>query len=109
MSVLNWVLTAVNLIGALSGWVFLGIYTKRTPWWTEEHRAHLGFFTLSLTLIMTLYVFRPFLDPVTFAYFRAPMYLAVVVCMVWRLLLLLRSKAADRVRTDRDEREAHEG
>lgn len=103
MSVLNWVLTGVNALGALCGWAFLIIYTKRTSWWIEEHRAHLGFFTLSLTLIMTLYVFRPFMDPVTFALFRAPLYAAVVGCMVWRLALLLRSKAADRERTDRED------
>lgn len=103
MSTLNWILTAVNALGALSGWTFLIIYTKRAPWWLEEHRAHLGFFTLSLTLIMTLYVFRPFMNPITFAYFRAPLYAAVVACMVWRLTLLLRSKVADRARTDRED------
>lgn len=103
MSVLNWVLTGVNVLGALSGWLFMIIYTKRTPWWIEEHRAHLGFFTLSLTLIMTLYVFRPFMNPGTFAYFRAPLYAAVVVCMVWRLVLLLRSKVADQARMDRED------
>lgn len=110
MNVLNWFLTAVNALGALSGIAFLVIYSKRSVWWhpprgdkNREHRAHLGYFTLSLTLIMTLYVFRPFIDPVTFAYFRAPMYLAVVVCMVWRLTLLLRSKRTDRARTDHED------
>jgi len=103
LSTLNWVLTAVNLLGALSGWAFLIIYTKRSPWWLEEHRAHLGFFTFSLTLIMTLYVFRSFMNPITFAYFRAPLYAAVVACMVWRLTLLLRSKVSDRERNDRED------
>jgi hypothetical protein len=103
MSVLNWILTAVNALGAISGVLFMIIYTKRTPWWKEEHRAHLGWTTMSLTAIMTLYIFRPFMDPVTFAYFRAPLYVAVVVCMVWRLLLLLRSKVSDRARTDRED------
>jgi hypothetical protein len=103
MNTLNWVLTAVNAVGALSGILFMIIYTVRSRWWEEEHRAHLAVFTLSLTAIMTLYVFRPFMDPITFAYFRAPLYLAVVVCMVWRLWLLLRSKRADRVRTDRED------
>lgn len=103
MNVLNWVLTGVNALGALSGIVFMIIYTARTPWWLEEHRAHLGWTTMSLTAIMTLYVFRPFVDPITFAYFRAPLYAAVVACMVWRLLLLLRSKTADRARTDRED------
>ena len=100
MTLLNWILTGVNAIGAVSGWAFMIIYTKRSRWWGTEHRAHLGWTTLALTAIMTLYVFRAFMNPVTFAYVRAPLFLAVVVCMVWRLLLLLRSKRPDRARTD---------
>ncbi len=100
MNALNWVLTGVNALGAVSGWLFMIIYTKRSRWWGTEHRAHLGWTTLSLTMIMSLYVFRAFMDPATFAYVRAPLYLAVVMCMVWRLMLLLRSKQPDQVRTD---------
>lgn len=103
MNLLNWILTGVNVLGAVSGILFMVIYTARTPWWIEEHRAHLGWTTLSLTLIMTLYVFRPSMNPVTFAYVRAPLFTFVVACMVWRLALLLRSKTADRARTDRED------
>jgi MFS superfamily sulfate permease-like transporter len=91
MNALNWILTGVLALGALSGWVFTIIYTRRTAWWDDEHRTHLALFTLSLTLIMTLYVFRPLFDPVVFAYTRAPLFVAVVACMVWRVTLLIRS------------------
>jgi apolipoprotein N-acyltransferase len=103
MTLLNWILTGVNILGALSGWAFMIIYTRRSKWWGTEHRAHLGWTTLALTAIMTLYVFRPFMNPVTFAYVRAPLFLAVVVCMVWRLTLLLRSQRPDQVRTDHED------
>lgn len=110
MNALNWVLQGFLLLGAASGWVFLVIYSRRSTWWhpprgdkNREHRAHLGFFTLALTLVMTLYVFRPLFDAVTFAYLRAPLFVAVVLCMVWRLGLLLRSKKSDRTRTDAED------
>jgi hypothetical protein len=108
MNALTWLLTGVLALGAMSGTAFMVIYTKRTAWWKEEHRAHLGCFTLALTLIMWVYLFRPLLDPTTFAVVRAPLFLAVVACMVWRLTLLLRSKRSDKIRTDREdvEREA---
>jgi hypothetical protein len=108
MNTLNWFLTGFLAIGALSGTLFMVIYTKRTAWWKEEHRAHLGFFTLSLTLIMWVYLLRPFMDTTTFMVVRAPLFLAVVACLVWRLALLLRSKRSDKIRTDREdvEREA---
>ncbi len=95
MSALNWVLTVLLGIGAVAGWVFLVVYTRRWTWWRDEHGAHLGLFTLALTLIMTVYIFRPFIEPTTFAIIRAPLFAAIVAGMVWRALLLLR---ADRRR-----------
>lgn len=100
MSLLNWVLTVVLGAGALAGWVFVIGYTHRWTWWRDEHGAHLGFFTLSLTLIMTVYVFRPLFNPVTFAIIRAPLFVAVVACMVWRLVLFLKSDRRRRLRRD---------
>lgn len=96
MNALNWVLTGFLALGALAGWAFMILYTRRWHWWRDEHGAHLGFFTLSLTLIMTLYVFRPLFDPTTFALIRAPLFLMVVGCMVWRLMLLLLSERLRR-------------
>lgn len=95
MNVLNWILTGFLALGFLSGVHFLWTYTRRWAWWRDDHGAHLGMFTLSLTLIMGLYLIRPFVDPVVFAYIRAPFFVLVVACMVWRDVLLLR---ADRAR-----------
>lgn len=102
-AVLDAILAVATIIGALSGATFMIIYTKRSRWWGTEHRAHLGWTTLSLTMILLLYVFRAFMDPEVFAYVRAPLYLAVVACMVWRLWLLLRSKQPDRARNDAED------
>lgn len=98
MNVLNWILTGFLVLGAVSGWVFLIIYTRRWKWWHDDHGAHLGLFTFSLTLIMTVYVFRPLFNPVTFAYIRAPLFVLVILGMVWRLWLLVRSGRAHRLR-----------
>lgn len=112
MSLLNWFLTALLWAGALSGWVFLIVYSRRSAWWhpprgdkNREHRAHLGIFTLALTLLLTLYGLRPLFggNMEAFAYARAPLFAAVPLCMVWRLVLLLRSKRVDRLRTDRED------
>lgn len=91
MNIINAVQYWSLVAAALAGWAFMILYTKRWTWWRDEHGAHLGFFTLSLTLIMTLYVFRPLFDPVTFAYVRAPLWELVALCMVWRLVLYTRS------------------
>jgi hypothetical protein len=96
MNVLNWILTGFLGLGFLSGVVFLTVYTRRWTWWRDEHGAHVGLFTLSLTLIMGYYLLRPFIDPVTFAYGRAPLFVAVVANMVWRVWLLLRSDRGRR-------------
>lgn len=92
MNALNWVLTGFLALGALSGLIFMIIYTRRWHWWRDEHGAHLGCFTLSLTVIMGVYLFRPLFEPTVFAIVRAPLFIAVIVCMVWRLVLLLRSE-----------------
>lgn len=91
MNVLNWVLSAFLLIGALAGTIFMIIYTYRWHWWKDEHGLHLGTFTLSLTLVMWVYVFRPLFEPTTFALIRAVLFTAIVVGMVWRVVLLFRS------------------
>jgi hypothetical protein len=97
VSILDWVLTGFLFLGALSGWAFMYIYTRRWHWWKDEYGAHLGYFTLSLTLIMTLYVFRPFIDKTWFDILRAPLFVAVVACMVWRLILALVSERRTRL------------
>jgi len=91
MSVLDWILTGFLVLGFLSGVVFMVIYTRRWHWWTDEHGMHLGLFTLSLTLIMGLYILRPFIEREVFAYVRAPFFVAVIACMVWRVVLLFKS------------------
>lgn len=91
MNIVNAIQYWSLVLAALSGWIFMVTYTLRWTWWRDEHGAHLGFFTLSLTLIMTLYVFRPLFDPATFAYARAPLWELVAACMVWRLVLFLKS------------------
>lgn len=96
MNALNWVLMAFLALGALSGTLFMIIYTRRWHWWHDEHGAHLGIFTLSLTVIMWVYVFRPLFEPTTFALIRAPLFVLIVACMAWRLVLLLRSERLRR-------------
>jgi hypothetical protein len=96
VTLLDWILTGVLIIGFLSGALFMVIYTRRWNWWKDEHGAHLGFFTLSLTLIMGLYILRPFIERELFAYIRAPFFVAVIACMVWRLILLFKSDSNRR-------------
>lgn len=91
MNVLNWALTGFLALGALAGTLFMIIYTRRWHWWRDEHGLHLGVFTLSLTVIMWFYVFRPLFDPTTFALIRAPLFVLIVIGMVWRLVLLIRA------------------
>jgi hypothetical protein len=95
MDTLTWVLTGFLALGFLAGVHFMWTYTRRWAWWKDEHGAHLGMFTLSLTLIMGLYLIRPFVDAQVFGYVRAPFFVLVVACMVWRDVLLLK---ADRER-----------
>lgn len=89
-------------VAAIAGTAFMVIYTVRTPWWREEHRAHLGFFTLTLTLMLWLYVLRALVDPATFVIMRRAFFDLVALEMVWRLVLL-RSRSADRVRNGLDD------
>ncbi|MGW4127943.1 putative phage holin [Amycolatopsis japonica] len=91
MNTASWVGVGALLVAALSGTLFMILYTIRTRWWEEEHRAHLGFFTLALTLIFWVYVFRSFFEPGVFAWIRAVLFGLISVCMVWRLTLLIRS------------------
>lgn len=91
------------LLAALSGTVFMVVYTYRTPWWVEEHRAHLGFFTLALTLILWTYVFRSTIPGPVFMVVRRLEFDAIALMMVWRVFLLFRSRRPDRARELRED------
>ena len=91
------------LLAAVAGTIFMIVYTARTRWWQEEHRAHLGVFTGTLTLMLWLYVFRAIIPVPTFVIVRRVFFDLVALLMVWRLVLLFRSKRADRARRDRED------
>jgi hypothetical protein len=98
-------------VGTIAGVWFLGLYTKRTNWWAEEHRAHLGYFTAIVVIFYLLYSVRTFTQPfnapgsslTTFNVIRGIMFDALTAGIVWRLSLLLRSKVSDHKRTDRED------
>jgi hypothetical protein len=94
---------AFLLLAALAGTIFTVVYTWRTRWWREEHRAHLGIFTLTLTIMLWLYVFRAIIPVPTFVIIRRVFFDLVALLMVWRLVLLFRSKRSDRERRDRED------
>jgi FlaA1/EpsC-like NDP-sugar epimerase len=102
MSPAQWSDVGFLLLAAISGTVFMIVYTYRSAWWHEEHRAHLAIFTGALTIILWLYVFRSLIPMPTFAIVRRVSFDAISLLMVWRLWLLLRSKRKDRARTDRE-------
>jgi hypothetical protein len=70
MNASSWVGFAALLLATVVSTWFMIVYSFRGPWWKPspddphgEHRAHLGYFTLNLTLIFYLYDFRPLIDP----------------------------------------------
>lgn len=103
MSAWLWSDIGFLLLAAISGTVFLIVYTFRTAWWHEEHRAHLGFFTLGLTMLLWLYVVRSLVPMGTFVVMRRLGFDAIALMMVWRVSLLFRSKAPDAARQARED------
>jgi hypothetical protein len=94
---------AFLVLAALAGTVFMIAYTRRTQWWRKkindpnwEHRAHLGYFTLTLTLMLWIYVFRAVIPMPTFVIVRRVFFDAVSLLMVWRVALLFRSNRRRR-------------
>lgn len=116
---MNWLqITDIGflLLAAISGTVFMVVYTRRTRWWRRrvgdsnwEHRAHLGYFTLTLTLMLWLYVFRAVIPVPVFVIVRRGFFDAVAILMVWRMWLLFRSKRADRLRIAREDAGPRDG
>lgn len=97
MSAASWTAFGALVLATVSGTWFMIAYSLRGPWWRPdpgdphgEHRAHLGYFTLSLTLTFWVYLFRPAFDPELFGWIRAGLFSVVALMMVWRLALLLR-------------------
>lgn len=99
---MNWLLinNLVSLgVGTIAGVWFVVLYTWRTAWWREEHRAHLATFSIIVTLFYLLYSARTFADPLgspgssstVFNVIRALLFDVLTVLVVWRLVLLLRS------------------
>jgi hypothetical protein len=96
MNTANWVGAAVLVWATLVGTWFMIAYSLRGNWWWPpdtdphgEHRAHLGYFTLNLTLTFWLYDFRPLFDPALFSWLRACLFALIALNMTWRLWLLL--------------------
>lgn len=99
------------LLAAISGTVFMVAYTKRTVWWRRrqndenwEHRAHLGYFTLTLTVMLWLYVFRAIIPPDVFVIVRRVFFDLVGLLMMWRARLLFRSKRIRRLAREDEQR-----
>jgi hypothetical protein len=97
MSAASWVASGALLLATVSGTWFMIAYSRRGPWWRPrpddphgEHRAHLGYFTASLTLTFWIYLFRPAFEPGVFVWVRAVLFSVIALMMAWRLVLLLR-------------------
>ena len=100
---LNW-LVYNNLlslgIGTIAIAWFVLLYSKRTPWWREEHRAHLAVMSIILLIFYLLYSARTFSQPLnapgssitTFNVIRGLVFDALTITIVWRLALLLRAR-----------------
>jgi hypothetical protein len=108
---MNWLLinNLISLgVGTIAGLWFVGLYTWRTAWWQEEHRAHLATFSIIVTLFYLLYSARTFADPsgspgsslTGFNVVRALLFDILTALVVWRLVLLLRSRRQDEIRHD---------
>ena len=86
--------------GTVAGIWFVTLYSVRTPWWREEHRAHLGIFSIIMTLFYVLYAVRTFSQPLnapgssitTFNVIRGLLFDLLTAAVVWRLALLLRAR-----------------
>lgn len=103
MNIANLVGAVVLVLATILGTVFMFIYSRIGPWWNPdpddphgEHRAHLGYFTLNLTLTFWVYDFRFLFNPAVFSWIRVVLFAAVMLNVGWRLWLLVRPK---RVRT----------
>jgi hypothetical protein len=99
MSTASWVGFIVLLWATVIGTWFMIAYSLRGNWWRppdtdphSEHRAHLGYFTLNLTLTFWLYDFRPVIEPTVFGWLRAGLFAWIAVNMTWRLWLLLKPR-----------------
>lgn len=87
-------------IGTIASVWFVGLYSKRVPWWHEEHRAHLAVFSIIVMLFYILYSARTFSTPLdapgstvnTFNVIRGIVFDALTAAIVWRLALLLRAR-----------------
>jgi hypothetical protein len=97
MNASSWVGFAALLLATVVSTWFMIVYSFRGPWWKPspddphgEHRAHLGYFTLNLTLIFYLYDFRPLIDPGVFGWLRSGLFSLIALNLTWRLWLLLR-------------------
>lgn len=97
MSAASWVGAAALVLATIAGTWFMIAYSLRGKWWRPsaddphgEHRAHLGYFTLNLTVIFWVYDFRLLFDPTVFAWVRAVLFALVAFNMAWRLALLIR-------------------
>lgn len=87
-------------IGTIACAWFVGLYSKRTPWWREEHRAHLAVMSIVLLVFYILYSARTFSQPLdapgssltTFNVIRGLVLDTLTAAIVWRLALLLRAR-----------------
>lgn len=99
MSASSWVGFGTLIWATIVGTAFMIVYSLRGNWWHPpasdpygEHRAHLGYFTLSLTLTFWVYDFRPLFDPGVFGWIRSGLFAVIAAMLTWRLVLLLRPR-----------------
>ncbi len=86
------------IIGTVAGVWFVVLYSIRTPWWHEEHRAHLFTFSANTAAFYLLYLGRTVADPSTgpgatpsvFNTVRMVLFTIMTAAIVWRLILLIR-------------------
>lgn len=96
MSASDWLGFVALILATIAGTAFMIVYSWVGPWWkpdpTDRHgeaRAHLGYFTLALTLTFWLYDFRPLIDHDLFGWIRSSLFFVIALCMVWRFWLLI--------------------
>lgn len=98
MSLLVMISLAELVIGTVAGVWFVILYSVRTPWWHEEHRAHLFTFSANTSAFYLLYLGRTLADPSTgpgsqasaFNTVRMVLFTIMTAAIVWRLVLLVR-------------------
>jgi hypothetical protein len=95
---MTWANNVLLVVGWLAGGVFIVWYTKRFGWWRDEFAAHLASFSLVVEAFYSLFIVRPWVPPVAFAWARLGLFTLLTAVVVWRLVVFVRSFFRDAAR-----------